>query len=221
MQKADIGAAPIFVTEHRLKVVDFTDPFLEVTATLLLRKPPKGQEMHIKAVIDLLDQSEIKYGTLNTGLLLYSFRNANTTLYRQMWRNMQRQKDSVMTSTNEEGINRVRTEKYAFVIPSTIGDYISKQKPCYLMTVDNFLMNRGFGLAVRKKSPLLEDLNKALSSLRSSGFLDRLYSKWWNAQNECNGIKSSKVFSTNRQECCVCNLLCTLLGISTFLLLVH
>ena len=108
-----------------------------------------------------------------------------------------------MTETNEEGINRVRTEKYAFVIPSTIGDYISKDKPCDLMTVDNFLMNRGFGLAVRKDYPLREDLNNALSSLRSSGFLDRLYYKWWNAQSECNGIKSSKVF-LNKQAGVLC-----------------
>ena len=177
--------------------------------------------MHIKSVRDLIDQSEIKYGTLNTGLLLYSFRNTNESLYRLMYRKMQRFKPSVMTQTNEEGISKVRKQKYAFVIPSTIGDYISKQKHCDLMTVDNFLMNRGFGLAVRKDYSLLDDLNKALSSLRSSGFLDRLYYKWWNAQSECNGIKSSKVFSTNGQGSCVCNLLFTLLGISTFFLLVH
>ena len=132
--------------------MDFTEPFLRVTATLLLRKPPEGQELHIKSVSDLIHQSEIQYGTLDTGLLLYSFRNTNESLYRIMYRKMTRFKPSVMTATNEEGINRVRTEKYAFVIPSTIGDYISKQKPCDLMIVDNFLMNRGFdGKSVIRK----------------------------------------------------------------------
>ncbi len=226
LQKADIGAAPLFVTEHRQKVVAFTEPFLHVSATLLLRKPPQGQTLHIRSVSDLVRQSEIQFGTLNTGLILYSFRNSNETLYKVMYRKMTRFKPSALTETNEEGINRVRTEKYAFVIPSTIGDYISKQKPCDLMIVDNFLMNRGFALALHKNSPLLKDLNEAMSQLRASGFLDRLYDKWWTQHSECNGIKTSKVFSPNRHggDCRVCSSvfwLYTLLGLSAYFLFEH
>ncbi len=219
----DIAAAPLFITEHRLKAVDFTEPFLDVTATLLLRKPPAGQDIPISSVRELVKQSEIKYGTLDAGLIPYSFRNSNESLYKIMYRKMQRFKPSVMTSTNEEGISRVRREKYAFVIPSTIGDYISRRKPCDLLTVDSFLMDRSFGLAVRKKSPILDELNRGIAQLHDSGFLDRLYFKWWIAKGECSDIKSSKVFSFNKATSgwiipCV---VLQLFGLSTFSLLVH
>ena len=63
-QRADIAAAPLYITEYREKVVDFSMPFMEVEATLLLRKPPSGVPNPITSYTDLLNQSEIKYGTL-------------------------------------------------------------------------------------------------------------------------------------------------------------
>jgi hypothetical protein len=40
----------------------------------------------------------------------------------------------VLTATNGEGIEKVRREKFAFVLPDTIGDYVSQQPPCDLIT---------------------------------------------------------------------------------------
>ena len=120
-----MAAAPMYSTVHRARVVDFTEPFMEVTATLLLRKPPKGRELKIKSARDLLTQSEIQYGTLDTGVIIGAFKSTNDTVWRMLWRNMQRFDPTVFTETNEDGIEKVRQEKYAYVIPSTIGDYIS------------------------------------------------------------------------------------------------
>ena len=193
-----MAVSPMFITEYRSRVVDFTRPFMSVEATMLLRKPPHGHESHIKSITDLLNQSEIKYGTLNTGLLLWSFKNTNESMCKIMWRNMQRFKPSVLTKTNDEGIWRVRREKYAFILPSTIGEYIAKQSPCDLMTVDRFLMERGYGIALPKGSPFLPQLNRAISRLKKNGFLNRLYHKWWVERNDCpNGVQSSKIYSVN------------------------
>ena len=192
-----MAVAPMFVTEYRARVVDFTRPFMRVQGTMLLRKPPAGHESHIKTIGDLLNQSEIKYGTLNTGLILWSFKNTNSSVYKIMWRNMQRFNPSVFTETNDEGINRVRREKYAFVIPSTIGEYISHQPPCDLMTVERFLMDRGYGIALDKGSPFLPQLNRAIRRLRQNGFLDRLYHKWWVERGNCGSVQSSKIYSVN------------------------
>ena len=177
--------------------MDFTVPYLDVQATILLRKPPNGEESHVTSVTDLINQSEIKYGTLNTGLIIWEFKNTNITAYRIMWRNIQRFTPTVFTESNEEGIRRVRREKYAYILPSTIGEYIAKRQPCDLINVDRFLMNRGYGLAVKRKSPLLEDLNKAITELRQDGTLQRLYNKWWFTTSDCNGVKSSKIYSVN------------------------
>ena len=101
------------------------------------------------------------------------------------------------TKTNEEGIERIRKEKYAFILPSTIGDYISRRSPCDLVAMDRFLMNKAYGLATPKGSGLLPKINSALEHLHTSGFIDYIYDKWWIKKSECSGIKSSKMYSLN------------------------
>lgn len=197
-QKADIAAAPLYITEYREKVVDFTVPFLDVSATLLLRKPPVGVQNPINSVSDLLNQSEIKYGTLNTGLFIWAFRNTNDSMLKILWRNIQRYESELLTETNDDGIEKVRKEKYAFIIPSSIGEYVANQRPCDLITVDRFLMETGYGLAVPKDSPLLPVLNSALTELKHSGFLHRLYKTWWYDRTECSDvIMSSKIYDVS------------------------
>ena len=194
IQAADIAAAPMYVTAHRASVVSFTEPYMTVQATLLLRKPPAGATVTIREVSELINQSEIKYGTLNRGVLVRAFKRTNETMFKIMWRNMMRFDDSV-TETNEEGIERVRREKYGFVLPNTIGEYISMREPCDLVTVGRFLMKRGYALAVQRQSPWLHQVNEALTTLRDSGYLDGLYRRWWIGRSECNGIRSSKIYS--------------------------
>ncbi len=177
--------------------MDFSLPFLSVQATVLLRRTPIGQPAKITHVTDLLNQSEIKFGTLNTGILLWSLRNTNDSALKLLYRQMIRFYPSVFTGSNEEGIARVREEKYAYILPSTIGDYIAQNTPCDLRTVGRFLMNRSFGLVVEKRSPLLPILNNALRKLRENGFLERTYRKWWVERSGCE-IKSSSMLSANR-----------------------
>ena len=102
---------------------------------------------------------------------------------------------SVLTTSNEEGIERARNGKYAYILPSTIGHYISLQSPCNLVTVDRFLMKEGFGLAVQKGGSLREQLDRALILLEQEGFLAQLYDKYWVRSSQCNGIQSSKMYS--------------------------
>lgn len=201
-QEADIAAAPLYITDHRSEVIDFTRPFLNVEATMLMRRPPTGQENQIAASSDLLNQNNFLYGTLNAGVIIRAFRTSNDSVYRAIWRKMRKFKPSVFTNTNEEGIDRARKGDYVFIIPSTIGDYIIKRAPCDLITVDRFLMRRSYGLAVQKGSALLPRLNKILSLLELNGFLHHLYKKWWSDHNECNGVKTSKhVYSPNAVAC--------------------
>ena len=193
-----MAAAPMYVTRHRAEAVDFTHPFITVEATILMRRPRPGQELRIKAVHDLINQSEYIYGTLNTGVIIRALRMSNDTLHRMLWQNMRSFQPSVFTKTNEQGIRRVRREKYAYILPTVIGDYIKERMPCDLVTVDRFLMERGYGMAVQKGSGLLPKLNRALVILNSMGYLDQIYEKWWVKTSECNGIKSSKIYSLNR-----------------------
>ncbi len=186
----------MYETSQRSQVVDFTIPYLDVHATLLLRKPAQGIQLKITSVSDLINQSEIKYGTLDRGILVRAFKNTNSTMLKMMWRNMLRIRPTVFTKSNDDGISRVRSEKYAFIIPHTIGEYMVMQEPCDLITVDKFLVNRGYCLAVNQGSELLQQFNLAIHTLKVNGKLMELYQTWWVRRNECSGVKPHKIYGS-------------------------
>jgi hypothetical protein len=158
---------------------------MTVHATLLLRRPPSGVAVPIRTIEDLVTQSEIKYGTLSRGIIPRAFRRTNDTTLSALWRTMQRYKSSLLTTTNKEGIERVRRDKYAFILPDVIGEYLAKRKPCDLVTVGQFLMKRGYGLALRRHSPYLSAFDHGIETLRLTGTLDVLRQRWWTGHNEC------------------------------------
>ncbi|KAK2168051.1 hypothetical protein LSH36_21g10008, partial [Paralvinella palmiformis] len=195
-QEADLAAAPMFKTSERQQVVDFSVPFLDVHATLLQRKPPPGVLLKIASVEDLLGQFEFKYGTLDRGIIVRAFKETNSTVLRTIWRNMVTFKPSVFTSSNRGGIARARRTKYIFVIPHTIGDYMSMQEPCDLVTTDRFLLDIGYCLAVNKGSELLTQFNLAIHALRDSGKIRDLYRTWWLDGSNCDPIQSNKIYGS-------------------------
>ncbi len=190
----------MYATGQRAAAVDFTRSFLQVQATLLLRKPSYQTEFKIRSVNDLLYQSEIRYGTINHGVIVRAFKRTNDTTLRVLWRRMQAFEPSAFTSTNQEGIDRARSERYAFILPHTTGEYMTMQQPCDLLVVDRFLMNRGYHLGLQKGSPLLGRINEALDILEHSGRLDSLYRKWWLGQNRCNGPREDSMYSAHSLE---------------------
>lgn len=54
-----------------------------------------------------------------------------------------------MTHDNEEGVRRVETENYAFLMESTSIEYITERK-CKLGQVGRLLDEKGYGIAMRK-----------------------------------------------------------------------
>ncbi len=107
-----------------------------------------------------------------------------------------------MTHTNADGIEMARKKNFAYILPTTIGEYISRKKPCDLITVDKFLMNESYAFALPRpngaqSTGLLPQLNRVLLSLKANGFLDELYEKWWEKENDCHGIQSDKIYSPN------------------------
>lgn len=200
---ADVAAAPMFITEFRAKVVDFTDPFLDIYASLLLRRPPSGTKSPINHIVDIINQSEIKYGTMSSSIMTYNLKNSNDSVFEIIWRNMNRYGDETFTDTNDEGIEKVRHDKYAFFIPSDIGQYISSGQPCDLFTIETNLMRAGYGLSMKKDSELLPFFNKAIFELKQRGYLNKLYKKWWFHNSECpsNNLYTSLESNKCSQNC--------------------
>ena len=189
-QNCDFAAAPLLITGPRTRAIDFSTPILDVQATLLVKRDSE-RASKLTSAVQLLNQTEIKYGTIKSGIIIRSFLRTNNSLYKAMWKRMNLFTPSVFTDTNLDGITRVRREPYAFILPSAIGDYIEQRQPCDLRTLDRFLMNKYYAFAFPKHSILLPAFNKAISHLRRSNYIRSLYRKWWFFYGECNGAKAS------------------------------
>ena len=193
MQEVDLAAGPIYITRQRQFAVDFTRPFMTVEASILIRRQV-GKKMYHTAE-DLFERSTYVFGTLNHGLIHRAFRNSNHTLYKAMYDSMQVRPSVSFTTSNEEGVARVRTDNYAFILQDKIAEFVSRREPCDMLAIDRFLLYEGFGLAVPKGSALLPQLNRAIDTLEKNGELEKLYRKWWIDNSECSAVHSEKVFS--------------------------
>lgn len=186
----------MLITDQRSRVVDFTRPYMKVEATILVKKPRLGESPEVLSARDLLDNPDLHFGTLNKGVMRRAFKTSNITLFKHMWQEMKKEPEILLTETNEDGIAKVRQGNYAFIIPTPIGEYISRRKPCDLVMVDSFLLRQAYGLAVPKGAAILPYLNRAIEILEHDGYLRKLYEKWWIEKGECNPVKtSSRVYS--------------------------
>lgn len=78
----------------------------------------------------------------------FKFLNQDSMIetYKKMWRFMENKKPSVFVSTYEEGIRRVLEGNYAFLMESTMLDYIV-QRDCNLTQIGGLLDTKGYGIA--------------------------------------------------------------------------
>uniref|UniRef100_A0A4W3JT78 Glutamate receptor n=1 Tax=Callorhinchus milii TaxID=7868 RepID=A0A4W3JT78_CALMI len=146
----------------------------------------------IESAEDLSKQTEIAYGTLDSGSTKEFFRRSKIAVYEKMWAYMKSAEPSVFTKTTAEGVARVRKSKgkFAFLLESTMNEYIEQRKPCDTMKVGGNLDSKGYGVATPKSSPLRVPVNLAVLKLSEQGILDKLKNKWWYDKGEC-GAKDS------------------------------
>ncbi|XP_042306255.1 glutamate receptor 1 isoform X1 [Sceloporus undulatus] len=146
----------------------------------------------IESAEDLAKQTEIAYGTLDAGSTKEFFRRSKIAVFEKMWTYMKSAEPSVFVPTTEEGMKRVRRSKgkYAYLLESTMNEYIEQRKPCDTMKVGGNLDSKGYGIATPKGSPLRGPVNLAVLKLSEQGVLDKLKSKWWYDKGEC-GSKDS------------------------------
>ncbi|XP_051514354.1 glutamate receptor 2-like isoform X5 [Myxocyprinus asiaticus] len=141
----------------------------------------------IESAEDLAKQTEIAYGTLDSGSTKEFFRRSKIALFDKMWTYMKSAEPSVFVKTTAEGVMRVRKSKgkYAYLLESTMNEYIEQRKPCDTMKVGGNLDSKGYGIATPKGSSLRNAVNLAVLKLNEQGLLDKLKNKWWYDKGEC------------------------------------
>ncbi|XP_056899823.1 glutamate receptor 1a isoform X2 [Takifugu flavidus] len=153
----------------------------------------------IESAEDLAKQTEIAYGTLDAGSTKEFFRRSKIAVFEKMWSYMKAADPSVFVRTTDEGVMRVRKSKgkYAYLLESTMNEYIEQRKPCDTMKVGGNLDSKGYGIATPKGSPLRIPVNLAVLKLNEQAVLDKLKNKWWYDKGECGNKDSGRKDKTS------------------------
>ncbi|KAJ1531866.1 hypothetical protein ONE63_000515 [Megalurothrips usitatus] len=135
---------------------------------------------NIKSAKDLAAQNKVLYGCVDGGSTKAFFANSNNSDYQRMWAVMTAARPSVFTSTNAQGVERVRNPKrdYAFFMESTSVEYECQRK-CELQMVGAQLDSKGYGIAMPRNSPYRAVISGAVLKLQESGKLVQLKDHWW------------------------------------------
>ncbi|XP_061929626.1 glutamate receptor ionotropic, kainate 2 isoform X2 [Apis cerana] len=146
---------------------------------------------------DLASQTDIAYGTLDSGSTMTFFRDSMIETYKKMWRFMENKKPSVFVPTYEEGIQRVLQGDYAFLMESTMLDYIV-QRDCNLTQIGGLLDSKGYGIATPMGSPWRDKISLAILELQEKGEIQMLYDKWWKSPGDtCMRTEKGKESKAN------------------------
>ena len=104
---------------------------------------------------------------------------------------------SVFVKNYDEGIARVKEGNYAFLMESTMLDYVV-QRDCNLTQIGGLLDSKGYGIATPKGSPWRDHLSLAILELQEKGTIQMLYNKWWkNTGDVCGRQDKSKDSKAN------------------------
>uniref|UniRef100_A0A3B1K1P1 Glutamate receptor n=1 Tax=Astyanax mexicanus TaxID=7994 RepID=A0A3B1K1P1_ASTMX len=153
----------------------------------------------IESAEDLAKQTEIAYGTLDAGSTKEFFRRSKIAVFEKMWSYMKSADPSVFVKTTDEGVMRVRKSKgkYAYLLESTMNEYIEQRKPCDTMKVGGNLDSKGYGVATPKGSMLRIPINLAVLKHNEQAVLDKLKNKWWYDKGECGSTDSGRKDKTS------------------------
>uniref|UniRef100_W8CAB7 Glutamate receptor ionotropic, kainate 2 n=1 Tax=Ceratitis capitata TaxID=7213 RepID=W8CAB7_CERCA len=135
----------------------------------------------------LIDQSKVKYGTLSGGSTSVYFSESNETDYKRAWNQMISFTPSAFTSSNKEGVDRVRKEegKYAFLMETTSMSY-NIERSCDLKQVGSQFGEKHYALAVPLGAEYRSNLSVSLLKLSERGELFNLKRRWWKPRDEIN-----------------------------------
>ncbi|XP_029956700.1 glutamate receptor 1-like isoform X1 [Salarias fasciatus] len=153
----------------------------------------------IESAEDLAKQTEIAYGTLDGGSTKEFFKRSKIAVFEKMWSYMKSADPSVFVKSTTEGVIRVRKAKgkYAYLLESSMNEYIEQRKPCDTMKVGGNLDSKGYGVATPKGSHLRIPVNLAVLKLNEQAVLDKLKNKWWYDKGECGHKDSGRKDKTS------------------------
>ncbi|KAL6264414.1 hypothetical protein P5V15_004523 [Pogonomyrmex californicus] len=129
-------------------------------------------------VEELAKKKDIKYGAKATGSTFDFFKDSNHSTYKAMYAYMDAHKDDVLVKENDDGVKKVKTEDYAFLMESSSIQYIIERE-CEVTQIGDHLDEKSYGIAMKKNSPYRHSLNSAILQLSESGIIQDIRKTWW------------------------------------------
>lgn len=134
----------------------------------------------IESAKDLSEQTDIKYGCVESGSTCTFFQDSQIDTYRKIFKFMEDHKTYV--KSNEEGKERVEQGNFAFFMESTSIEYITERN-CNLTQIGSPLDSKNYGIGTRKwppyRRPYRTLLSQAILQLQENGMLHVLKNRWW------------------------------------------
>ncbi|EGT60541.1 hypothetical protein CAEBREN_28776 [Caenorhabditis brenneri] len=132
----------------------------------------------IESTQDLANQQKIRYGVLKSGSTMDFFRESKIPMYERMWSVMESSSPGVFVNSSREGIARVKSGGYAYMMESSMLEYYL-ERDCDLQSIGGLLDSKGYGIALPKGSPLRDILSRTVLQLQERTILEALKNKWW------------------------------------------
>ncbi|CAF93180.1 unnamed protein product [Tetraodon nigroviridis] len=115
------------------------------TANLAAFLTVERMESPIDSADDLAKQTKIEYGAVEDGSTMAFFKKTKISTYDKMWEFMSSRRHTVMVKSVEEGIRRVLTSDYAFLMESTTIEFVT-QRNCNLTQIGGLIDSRAYGV---------------------------------------------------------------------------
>ncbi|XP_072167155.1 glutamate receptor 1-like [Diadema setosum] len=137
--------------------------------------------VYIKNPDDLVNQGDVKIGTVYDGSIHWYLFKAGIPAYTRIWDRMYYASPSVYVENTTMGIERVRNSngKYAFLGEARELEYAASNRPCDLIVSGGYVDRSTYAMAVAPGSPLGDHLSYAIETLRDTGVLEDLQREWW------------------------------------------
>lgn len=84
----------------------------------------------------------------------------------------------LFVSSSNEGIARVKSSEYAYLMESSMLEY-AVERDCELMQIGGLLDQKGYGIGLPKGSPYREEISRSILRLQEKTVLTELKEKWW------------------------------------------
>lgn len=133
---------------------------MSATNYLSLDFPVKRTADTINSMEALANQDDIKYGVKDGGSVYKFFEKSEDSLYRKMFSHMREYKTFVKDT--KTGVERARTDQYAYITEYPYLEYYNQQKPCNTRLLKNLIQTKSYGIGLQRNSPYTNRITVAI-----------------------------------------------------------